>query len=100
VSCHPVIGSWAALVRSCLFCPYLGRYSTKDLPEAYGLALLGGNIPALLIPSSGDITEVLELVPYACSLTVCAGSLPSWFVPIAAGTGMVLCQGRLSCGNS
>ena len=69
VSCHPVIGSWVALVRSYLFvhtsvgvdlCPVDNR---EDLLEAYGLAHLGGNIPALLIPSPGDITRVWELVP-------------------------------------
>ena len=63
MSCHPVIGSWVALVRSYLFVhtsvgvdPYLVD-NKEDLLEAYGLAHLGGNIPALLIPSPGDIWD-------------------------------------------
>ena len=52
-----MIGSWVALVRSYLFVhtsigvdlyPVDNR---EDLLEAYGLAHLGGNIPALLILS-------------------------------------------------
>ena len=62
-----MIGSWVALVRSYLFVhtlvgvdPYpVGN--KEDLLEAYGLALLGGNIPALLIPSPGDISRVMRV---------------------------------------
>ena len=64
MSCYPVIGSWVALVRSYLFVhtsvgvdPYPAG-NKEDLLEAYELALLGGNIPALLIPSPGDISGI------------------------------------------